>query len=313
MALPRLIFVTGKGGTGKSTVAAALAMALARRRPTTLADLDGNQSAMRLVGMNVNDAGAGSTASSTRTNTSTDTLTNSENSDAALDLIRITPQGELEAFIQRIVPLRAVSRRMLQSRTFGYVTAALPGLEAFLMLERLRQIAGHAALNDRFAVIDAPATGHALELLAVAKGIRNLAPAGTLNRLSSAVEEFLIDRNRFGVIVTVMPEELALREALETVAALRDRLGIECVAAILNGVPTALFSPAEIAKLSQLEAHARLADRRRIPGEFARHARREFERAGLAVAELPMLYEASLGAVQVETLSQRLASEMLAR
>jgi len=43
-----LIFVTGKGGTGKSTVAAALAFALARRHPTTLADLDGRQSPMRM-------------------------------------------------------------------------------------------------------------------------------------------------------------------------------------------------------------------------------------------------------------------------
>ena len=40
------------------------------------------------------------------------------------------PAQELEAFMDRIVPLRAVSRRMLESRTFGYVTAALPGLKA---------------------------------------------------------------------------------------------------------------------------------------------------------------------------------------
>jgi CobQ/CobB/MinD/ParA nucleotide binding domain len=312
MALPRLIFVTGKGGTGKSTVAAALAIALARQRPTTLADLDGRQSAMRLLGIDMNYAGAAEPASHTRINTSTDTSINSpEHSDTALEVVRITPQGELEAFIQRIVPLRAVSRRMIESRTFAYVTAALPGLEAFLILERLRQIAGHAALNHRFAVIDAPATGHALELLAVAKGIRNLAPAGTLNRLSSAVEEFLIDRNRFGVIVTLMPEELALREALETVAALRDRLGIGCVGAILNGVPPPLFSPAEISRLRPLKAHARLADRRNAAAEFARHARRELERAGLTVVQLPMLYEAALGASQVEALSLRLAMEML--
>src|SRR5260221_6938229 len=110
MTLPRLIFVTGKGGTGKSTVAAALALALSRRRSTTLSDLDGRQSAARLLGATVNQD---------RDAVSSD----------ALEVIAITPQGELEAFIHRIVPLRAVSRRMLQSRTFGYVTAALPGLE----------------------------------------------------------------------------------------------------------------------------------------------------------------------------------------
>jgi arsenite/tail-anchored protein-transporting ATPase len=285
MALPRLILVTGKGGTGKSTVAAALAMALARRRPTTLGDLDGRGSVGRLI-----DARA--------------------EEHSAIEVITITPRGELEAFIDRIVPLRAVSRRMLQSRTFGYVTAALPGLEAFLMLERLRLMAGKAALEDRFAVIDAPATGHALELLAVAKGIRKLAPTGTLHRLSSAVEEFLIDRNRCGVMLTLTPEELALREALEGAAALRE-LGIECAGAIVNMVPPALYATAEIAKLRPLEAHARLAERRRELSEFAVRARDELERAGIAVTELPMLYEAALGAEEVQALSRRLESELL--
>jgi anion-transporting ArsA/GET3 family ATPase len=303
MALPRLIFVTGKGGTGKSTVAAALATELARRRPTTLADLDGRQSAMRLIDLKATDV---SIPSSKQAGSPTE-------NDNALEVIAITAQGELEAFIQRIVPVRAVSRRMLRSRTFGYVTAALPGLEAFLMLERLREMAGHAALDDRFAVIDAPATGHALELLAVAKGIRNLAPAGTLNRLSSAVEEFLADRNRFGVVLTLVPEELALREALEAAAELRERLGIECVGAVLNCVPPALFTLGEIARLRPLEAHVRLAGRRHALADFARLARRELERAGIAVAELPMLYEATLDARQVETLSRRLATEVLVR
>jgi len=301
MTLPRLIFVTGKGGTGKSTVSAALATALATRRPTTLADLDGRQSAIRLLGVEAIDTGAASKNSRAR---------NSSEKENALDVITITPHGELEAFIERIVPLRAVSRRMLQSRTFGYVTAALPGLEAFLVLERMRQLAGQAALKDRFAVIDAPATGHGLELLAVARGIRNLAPTGTLNRLSSAVEEFLIDRNRFGVMLTVTPEELALREALEAADELRDRLGIECVGAMLNCVPPALFTSAEIARLHRLEAHARLADRRHQLADFARHARRELEGAGIAVAELPILYAATLGAREVEALGRRLLTEM---
>lgn len=291
MRLPRLIFVTGKGGTGKSTVAAALATALAAQRPTTLADLDGRQSAIRLVGA----------------------ATNEDRDGHALDLLTITPRGELEAFIQRIVPLRTVSRRMLRSRTFGYVTAALPGLEAFLMLERLRQLAGTAALNDRFAVIDAPATGHAMELLAVAKSIRNLAPTGRLNRLSSAVEEFLFDRNRFGVILTVLPEELALREALEAAVDMRDRLGIECVGAVLNCVTPALFTRSEIVKLRRFEAHALLAERRAAMAEFAHHARRELEGAGIAVVELPMLYDATFDAPQMETLERQLATEMLDR
>src|SRR5580698_4877660 len=207
MALPRLIFVTGKGGTGKSTVAAALAIALSRHRATTLGDLDGRQSSVRLIDPAF-------------------TPDRAAHSSPALDLVAITPRGELEAFIQRIVPLRSVSRRMLESRTFGYVTAALPGLEAFVRLERLRLLAGSAALHDRFVVIDAPATGHALELLGVARSLMQLAPTGTLHRLAHAVNEFLRDSHRFGVLVTLTPAELALREALGAVASMRTEGGI---------------------------------------------------------------------------------------
>src|SRR5258707_3762512 len=214
MAIARIILVTGKGGTGKSAVAAALALCLARRRSTLLVDLDQRMWAARMLGIEW------------ATNSDEDgSHGNGADAIGNLETISLSASTELEAFIEHIVPIKAVARRMLESRTFGYVTAALPGLEAFLMLERLRLIAGKAALEDRFAVIDAPATGHALELLAVAKGVRKLAPRGTLHRLSSAVEEFLIDRNRCGVMLTLTPEELALREATEAAAALRE-LGI---------------------------------------------------------------------------------------
>jgi arsenite/tail-anchored protein-transporting ATPase len=303
MALPRLIFVTGKGGTGKSTVAAALAVAMAREHPTTLADLDGRQSAARVLGHHPIDASAEQLDSGSFTNFILD---------GALELVALTPRAELAAFIHRIVPLRAISRRMLRSRTFGYVTAALPGLEAFLMIERLRLIAGRAALEDRFAVVDAPATGHALELLAVAQTIDELAPVGTLNRLARAVKEFLADPYRFGVVLTVLPEELALREALEAAETLRAKLGIGSVSTILNGVAPALFTPGEIEKLAPLGGHRQLAERRRAAADFAVHARRELKRAGLSVVELPMQFAATLGGDEIETLSAQLAVGLLA-
>ena len=55
MTLARLILVTGKGGTGKSAVAGALALSLARRRPTTLVDLDQRMWAARMLGIAAND------------------------------------------------------------------------------------------------------------------------------------------------------------------------------------------------------------------------------------------------------------------
>ena len=294
MTLPRVLFVTGKGGTGKSTVAAALAIALSRRRPTTLADLDRRLSAAAALGAMPEDSTAVKVTDS-------------------LDVIALTPRAELEAFIERIVPIRAISRRMLRSRTFGYVTAALPGLEAFLLLERLRIMGGDAALEDRFLVIDAPASGSAVELLSVSSGVKGIAPAGTLNRLAHSVDRFLTDATRFGAIVTMTPEDLAVREALETAAAMRERLGIVTVAAIMNCVPDLLFDTSELAALSPLAGHARLAMRRNAAYEQAALVAPRFAAAGIPTFSLPMMFTPAMGPAEVQKLGRVLDAELLNR
>jgi arsenite/tail-anchored protein-transporting ATPase len=293
MQLPRLIFVTGKGGTGKSTVAVALATAISRRGPVTIADLERRRTVARILGVSLNGAGHLSVGHN-------------------LDLTALTPRHELEAFIEGIVPLKAISRRMLRSRTFGYVTAALPGLEAFLTVERMRLMAGEAALEDGYAVIDAPSTGNAIELLSVARGVRRIAPRGTLNRLAETVEEFLVDPNRFGVVLTVRPEELALREALEARSELHN-LGIRCIATVLNGVADSMFTKAEIAKAQGLGDTTRLAERRREIADDAARTRRALKAAGLTVIELPLLFTEAVGRDQVGVLADSLSCEPLLR
>lgn len=292
MPPPRLIFITGKGGTGKSTVAAATALALVRHRPVLLVDLEQRQSAARLLGLASNGA---------KTTSPRDELS------ADLTAMTLSPRAELEAFITRTVPLAAISRRMLKSRTFGYVTAALPGLEAFLMLERLRLLAGQAALEDRFVVIDAPATGHALELLAVARSLKQLAPTGTLNRLAHAVDQFICDGNRFGVLLMLTPAELALREALAAVSTMRSEGGITAVTAAINCVPAALFTVAEMMKVEAIPEHATLARRRRDLAHGASRARRELDRAGVPIIELPLIFAEGLNSVALERLSLTIA------
>ncbi len=294
MTLSRVLFVTGKGGTGKSTVAAALALALSRRRPTTLADLDRRLSAAAALGTIPENSAAVKV---------TDTL----------DVIALTSRAELEAFIKRIVPIGAISRRMLRSRTFGYVTAALPGLEAFLLLERLRIMAGDAALEDRYLVVDAPASGSAVELLSVSSGVKGIAPAGTLNRLAASIDGFLTDATRFGAVITTTPEDLAVREALETAATIRDRLGVATIAAIMNCVPDLLFDTSELAAMSPLGGHARLAIRRNSAHEQAALVAPRFARAGIPTISLPMMFTAAIGRAELKKLGRVLDAELLDR
>ncbi|HUO05387.1 MAG TPA: ArsA-related P-loop ATPase [Candidatus Binataceae bacterium] len=294
MAIPRVFFVTGKGGTGKSTVAAALAVALARRRPTTLADLDRRLSAAKMLGA--------APADSTPVHVMD-----------SLDVIALTTRAEVEAFIERIVPVRAISRRLLRSRTFGYVTAALPGLEAFLLLERLRMLAGDAALQDRYVVIDAPASGTAIELLSVPAGVKGIAPAGSLNRLADQVEAFLSDPARFGAIVTVSPEELAIKEAIETAEAIRERAKAPVIAAIMNCAPAALFEAHEIDAVGHLGAHGTLAKKRGTAEKNAAHGAHRLEKAGLKTITLPMIYTETIGMGELGRLARALETELLAR
>ncbi len=292
MTLARVLFVTGKGGTGKSTIAAALATALARRRPTILADLDGRGAAAALFGARLSGP---------------DPVAISQ----TLSLIALSREGELEAFIERIVPVRAISRRMLKSRTFAYVTAALPGLEAFLLLERLSIMGSDAALEDRYLVVDAPASGSALELLSVPSGLSGVAPTGLLNRLAHSVGTFLSDSSRFATILTLTPEELAIREALETATAIRDRLGIATAAAIMNRTPSALFDDTDLASLKPLPAHAAMAARRVASyGRSALGAARLRE-AGVPTIALPMLFTPAVGRDQLAELGRTLEAELL--
>src|SRR5262249_31065730 len=160
MPLPYVTLITGKGGTGKSSTAGALALALAKRRPTVLVDLDQHQSSARMFGLGLNSPRSVSAV---------------EN----LEVLSLPARPELGRFIERIAPLKAIPRRMLRSHTFGSVTAALPGLEAFLILERLRQLADDAVARDGCAVIDAPSSGGVLQLLTVLQGLQDLAPSGT--------------------------------------------------------------------------------------------------------------------------------------
>ncbi|HTW90035.1 MAG TPA: ArsA-related P-loop ATPase [Candidatus Binataceae bacterium] len=289
MGLPRLIFVTGKGGTGKSTLTAALALTLAGNgRRCLIASLDGRLSAARML--DLDETGEPREKGSLG---------------AGPEVLALSRRAELESFIGRLVPMPAIANRMLKSRTFDYVAAAVPGLEAFLLMERLRVAAGDAALKNYYVVADAPASGNALELLAVAEGVKRLAPFGTLNRLAAGVESFIADPHRFGVAVTATPDELAVREALDTARRLKE-LQVAQTVAILNCTVDALFEPGELAALRKLEDHHELAARRRELARRTGAARHKLRASELEVIELPMLFRAELDQRDLLSLADRL-------
>ncbi len=111
-------------------------------------------------------------------------------------------------------------------------------------------------------------------------------------------------------MLTVTPEELAIREALELSAALREHLGIATVAAIMNRTPAPLFSKADMHAIAELGAHFALAQRRERERTAAGRARKEFIRAGVPMIELEMLYRPAMGRPEIAELGAVLAAEM---
>ena len=162
-------------------------------------------------------------------------------------------------------------------------------------------------------VVDALSTGASLELLSVAGGVRNLAAAGTLNRVAADLESFISDPHRFGVAIVVSPQELALREAIEAAARLRGQLHVDRVFAILNGVAAPIFTRVEAEQAIAADPeHAGLVRRRLDLDAAARRVRKELGAAGLEVIELPMLFTPAVGKTEVVRLSHSLRKQVVA-
>ena len=282
MKLSRVILISGKGGSGKSTVAASLARALTPFHRVLLLDLDGARAAAELAGVTEDHA-----------------------PDRPLCADSITRRTELERFIERIVPLRVVARRMLASSTFGFVTAALPGLEAFLIVERLRLLAEELD-PDRLIVVDGPATGGAVELLTAAAKIERLAGRGALRTLALRQQEFLAAPSHFNLWLTAIPEKLALTETLSAL-----QLGpIQCATVVLNRARRHGFTRAELDQLSGLPQHHAFASALEAAHQATAHAAKTIHRAGAQVLELPALFAAEFGPSEIDSLARALAPHL---
>ena len=176
--------------------------------------------------------------------------------DAVLDLLRVCRAASRERCSPNVAQLRV---SLLGSPPLD------PTRNARLWEDAAGQVCGFAMIwrprNLLVFYVHPEASGGAVELLSVTQGVRDLAPTGSLNRLARAVGEFLGNRRRFGVLLTVRPEQLAVRETFETAALLRGRLAIDYIKVVLNGVPKPLFSAAECVKIRPA-AHRRLARQR---------------------------------------------------
>jgi anion-transporting ArsA/GET3 family ATPase len=227
----RFLFVTGKGGVGKSTVAAALAVAQARRgRRVLLATSGATERLSTLFGV--------------------DPFTTEVRPIApGIWGTRVEVDSALREYGGMALKSRTVFNAVFDNQLVHGFLAGVPGLHEWAILGKVWY---HSTEEDadgrpRFDTViqDAPATGHGLEMLRVPKVIVDLVPPGRLRRDAERAWHDLTDPKRAGIVVVTLPEELPTTEALELVDALTNELGLGVAALVVNGVLESLFTEGE--------------------------------------------------------------------
>lgn len=283
----RLVIVTGKGGTGKTTVAATLALAAAGRGlRVLLAEVGRTEQAPSLIAPGTRSVGhAGRELV------------------PGLRAMRIDPFEALGEYLGLQLGA-AVANRVVGNRGFRQLMTATPGWRELITLGKiwhLEQQRVQARPVVDLIVVDAPATGHGLTFLDVPRLVASAVRSGPLRRNASEVERLLADPGRTRLLPVALAEELPVRETQELVERLRSELGISTDRVVVNAVePDPL--PPELGdlpeRLSSLGSQkvgrlgpatlAACLEHRRARHALHRHHVRELARTtGLPLAVLP--------------------------
>jgi len=304
LANRRLILVVGKGGVGRSTVAAAIAGQLAEQGKRTL-----------LYETNANDR-FGDYFDKPPVGTEPAQLAPN------LWAINATPASALEQYGMMVLRFKSVYEMVFENRVTRAFLRAIPGLDDYSLLGKAWY---HTTEESRgrpvwdTVVFDMPASGHAFSMLRVPWVIVDTVPEGPLTRDARAVKLLLTDPARTATVLVTLAEEMPVNEAIE----LEDKLtalGIRPQHLVANqvfpdhfpaGSPVARVLDTLVAASSQLAsplaevtAHAALSrDRRALNAQYLDELAR---RAKTPVTQLPMLFAKSIGSRQVRELGAQL-------
>ncbi len=298
----RLVFVTGKGGVGKTAVTLALAVAAARAGKRVLV-VEVNPYGR--VGEYLGGATLGPEPAEVL---------------PGVSVACIVPTIVLEEFALRVLRIRALARRLLESQTFRIVAAAAPGIEDFLTLVRIAgwedARVGLQRRRHRFdlVLVDAPATGHSVPLLATPGTLLKMLPFGPLAGTARELALLIGDPERTAVAIVTRAEEMAVNETLELAAAIM-RLGVPLLPPIVNAVAPLRFTREETRRLlaeppkvpATLRAYAAAG---RFTAARQRTAEREIRRLGSSLAAapiaLPTVPERRFGRAAIEQLADEI-------
>lgn len=276
----RLLLVTGKGGTGKSLTATALArhfaesgkkvwlVELGRRRDQEFSRLH------ELLGV-------------PRLSHKLTKISLSNKAKGQLHAARLDPTESLAEYIALKIPGGALAGLLLKNKVTSSLLEVVPGLVEIVTLGKLWYALTQAKNSPDLVVIDGSSSGHAVTLLESPKNFTRLTKRGPLYRDASAMQAFLEDPVATGVVFVTLPEETPLQEAEEFIKLINQE----------SDVPLLLVN--KCMPSDQLAKTAKIPDWARAAIDYRRR-RREHEQSALAAHEKPL--EKKFPNCSVETL-----------
>ncbi len=255
-----LLVVSGKGGVGKSTLAAALGLLAAERGLRTIVAEVGEQSRLRaLFGVGESEPG------------------DETELQEGLWSLSIDPDRALMEWLQSLGG-RVSGRVLASSSTFQYFAAAAPGAKELVSMVKIWELTQGKRWRGRgrsydMVVLDAPATGHALGMLDSPRTFGAIARVGPIAGQAERLQQLLQDAERSDYIAVAHASELAVTETLELQRRLGEQLGRELRAVVVNGTLPQRFDAGELEQLSSLTARANRAQQPRSATAQAKRSR----------------------------------------
>jgi anion-transporting ArsA/GET3 family ATPase len=296
----RLIFVTGKGGVGKSTVAIALGLVAARRGLRTIVAELASQERVRQ-----SFAQSG------------ETFEEVQLADG-LFTISIDPESAMEEYLR--VKTGPVGQALGSSRLFQAFAMATPGMRELLSIGKVWELAQFARRTSGaepydLVIVDSPAAGHGVGILRTPRTFAEIARVGPIAHQARTIAATIADRDFTAVAAVATAEEMPVSETLW----LRDALAedeIPLDAVIVNARYPERFSNADRTRLRRARKRAQspLANVA-LGAALSEHARASTQteqlqrlRDGLAreLVELPYLFAEEMGQPELESLADAL-------
>jgi anion-transporting ArsA/GET3 family ATPase len=228
----------------------------------------------------------------------------------------VDPESARLEWLERQLRSRRLARLLGRSRVFELLTAAAPGLAELVTIGKVWDLARGS--DHHVVILDAPATGQGLALLAAPQTYVQVARVGPVHEQAGRIAEFLRDPASTAALGVALPEEMPVNETLDLEARLRDD-GLHLHGVVANGVYPHRFREQDARQMANLDAGIPAGIRAGLRTAMSEHRRAVAQRSQLRrlrggleapVSTLPFVFQPQLRPADVELLSHELEAAL---